>query len=60
MQSHKGMPYHALRKTITINLLDFVLFPSREDFHTTGQLRGMYKNGSSVTDIVKLTGLDVT
>ncbi len=34
----RGMPYRALRKTITINLLDFILFSSDEEFQTTGQL----------------------
>lgn len=37
-QMQEGMPYHSLRKTITINLLDFVLFSTYEEFHTTGQL----------------------
>lgn len=37
-QMQEGMPYRALRKTITINLLDFILFSSNEEFQTTGQL----------------------
>ncbi|SUV06761.1 Signal transduction histidine kinase [Priestia megaterium] len=37
-QMQEGMPYRALRKTITINLLDFTLFSLDEDFQTTGQL----------------------
>ncbi|MEH7607349.1 Rpn family recombination-promoting nuclease/putative transposase, partial [Priestia megaterium] len=37
-QMQEGMPYRALRKTITINLLDFILFSSDEEFQTTGQL----------------------
>lgn len=34
----KGMPYRSLRKTITINLLDFILFSQDDEFHTIGQL----------------------
>lgn len=34
----EGMPYRSLRKTITINLLDFILFSNDESFHTIGQL----------------------
>lgn len=34
----KGMPYSSLHKTITINLLNFVMFPEYEAFHTTGIL----------------------
>ncbi len=34
----KGMPYNSLHKTITINLLNFVMFPEYEAFHTTGIL----------------------
>ncbi|MCI0768300.1 Rpn family recombination-promoting nuclease/putative transposase [Bacillus sp. TL12] len=37
-QMQEGMPYRSLRKTITINLLDFVLFSHDEEFHTIGQL----------------------
>ncbi|MFI2959740.1 Rpn family recombination-promoting nuclease/putative transposase [Priestia sp. JSM ZJ58] len=37
-QMQEGMPYRALRKTITINLLDFILFSLDEEFQTTGQL----------------------
>ncbi|MEB9661390.1 Rpn family recombination-promoting nuclease/putative transposase [Bacillus thuringiensis] len=32
------MPYSALHKTITINLLNFIMFPEYETFHTTGIL----------------------
>ncbi|AAT53352.1 Signal transduction histidine kinase [Bacillus anthracis] len=32
------MPYSSLRKTITINLLNFVMFPEYEAFHTIGIL----------------------
>ncbi|EKS8373146.1 Rpn family recombination-promoting nuclease/putative transposase [Bacillus cereus] len=37
-QLQKGMPYSFLHKTITINLLNFVMFPKYEGFHTTGVL----------------------
>ncbi|WP_243526698.1 Rpn family recombination-promoting nuclease/putative transposase [Bacillus pseudomycoides] len=37
-QMQEGMPYRSLRKTITINLLDFMLFSNDESFHTIGQL----------------------
>ncbi|MEX0135523.1 PD-(D/E)XK nuclease family transposase [Bacillus nitratireducens] len=37
-QMHEGMPYRSLRKTITINLLDFILFSQDDSFHTIGQL----------------------
>ncbi|MGM7431633.1 Rpn family recombination-promoting nuclease/putative transposase [Bacillus pacificus] len=37
-QLQKGMPYSSLHKTITINWLNFVMFPEYEAFHTTGVL----------------------
>ncbi|WJE68313.1 Rpn family recombination-promoting nuclease/putative transposase (plasmid) [Bacillus albus] len=37
-QLQKGMPYSSLHKTITISLLNFVMFPEYEAFHTTGIL----------------------
>ncbi len=37
-QLQKGMPYSSLHKTITINLLNFVMFPEYEAFHTIGIL----------------------
>jgi len=37
-QLQKGMPYSSLHKTITINLLNFVMFPEYDEFHTTGIL----------------------
>ncbi|WP_041488966.1 Rpn family recombination-promoting nuclease/putative transposase, partial [Bacillus pseudomycoides] len=37
-QMQEGMPYRSLRKTITINLLDFILFSQDDSFHTIGQL----------------------
>ncbi|WP_305927798.1 Rpn family recombination-promoting nuclease/putative transposase [Bacillus mycoides] len=37
-QLKKGMPYNSLHKTITINLLNFIMFKDYEAFHTTGKL----------------------
>lgn len=37
-QMQEEMPYRSLRKTITINLLDFILFPRDDSFYTIGQL----------------------
>ncbi|MEB9504484.1 Rpn family recombination-promoting nuclease/putative transposase [Bacillus anthracis] len=37
-QLQKGMPYSALRKTITINLLNFIIFLDHKEFHTKGTL----------------------
>ncbi|EEM98655.1 hypothetical protein bthur0014_67640 [Bacillus thuringiensis IBL 4222] len=37
-QLQKGMPYSFLHQTITINLLNFEMFPKHEAFHTTGIL----------------------
>ncbi|WP_033732610.1 Rpn family recombination-promoting nuclease/putative transposase [Bacillus mycoides] len=37
-QLQKGNSYDALRKTITINILNFPIFPEYENFHTTGKL----------------------
>ncbi|MGE1006846.1 Rpn family recombination-promoting nuclease/putative transposase [Bacillus cereus] len=37
-QLQKGMPYSALRKTITINLLNFIMFLDHKEFHTKGTL----------------------
>jgi predicted transposase/invertase (TIGR01784 family) len=50
-QMQEGMPYDSLRKTITINLLDFVLFPAYEEFHTTGQLWNIQKKQVLSDDI---------
>ena len=47
----EGMPYHSLRKTITINLLDFILFSTYEEFHTTGQLWNTQKQQVLSEDI---------
>ncbi|MEW4153258.1 Rpn family recombination-promoting nuclease/putative transposase [Bacillus thuringiensis] len=40
-QMQKGGSYDALRKTITINILNFPVFPEYETFHTTGKLWDM-------------------
>ncbi len=40
-QMQKGSSYDALRKTITINILNFPVFPEYETFHTTGKLWDM-------------------
>jgi predicted transposase/invertase (TIGR01784 family) len=37
-QMQEGMSYRHLRKSITINLLDFTLFRDEESFHTVGKL----------------------
>ncbi|MED3470264.1 Rpn family recombination-promoting nuclease/putative transposase, partial [Bacillus thuringiensis] len=37
-QMQKGDSYDTLRKTITINILNFPVFPEYETFHTTGKL----------------------
>ncbi|OQR53326.1 Rpn family recombination-promoting nuclease/putative transposase [Bacillus sp. CDB3] len=37
-QMQEGMPYSELQKAITINVLDFVLYPNQEHFQTTGIL----------------------
>lgn len=36
-QLEKGDDYKYLRKTITINLIDFILFTNKEGFHTKGR-----------------------
>ncbi|WP_212935479.1 Rpn family recombination-promoting nuclease/putative transposase [Bacillus hominis] len=37
-QLQKGMPYSSLHKTITINLLNFIMFSEQKSFHTTSIL----------------------
>ncbi|MHB0802230.1 Rpn family recombination-promoting nuclease/putative transposase [Bacillus thuringiensis] len=37
-QMQEGMPYSELQKSITINVLDFILYPNQEHFQTTGIL----------------------
>lgn len=50
-QLQKGMPYSSLHKTITINLLNFVLFQEYEDFHTTGKLWNIQQQNVFSDDI---------
>ncbi|PEB54615.1 ATPase [Bacillus sp. AFS098217] len=38
-QLEKGMAYEALRKTICINLVDFIMYSHKEGFHTKGQFK---------------------
>ncbi|OIK14250.1 ATPase [Bacillus sp. MUM 116] len=57
-QMQEGMPYDSLRKTITINLLDFVLFQTYEEFHTTGQLWNIHKN-QVLSDDVELHFVEI-
>ncbi|MBC6975135.1 MULTISPECIES: Rpn family recombination-promoting nuclease/putative transposase [Bacillus] len=50
-QLQKGMPYSSLHKTITINLLNFVMFSEYEEFHTTGKLWNMQQQNLLSDDI---------
>ncbi|MED1599163.1 MULTISPECIES: Rpn family recombination-promoting nuclease/putative transposase [Bacillus] len=50
-QLQKGMPYSSLHKTITINLLNFVMFPEYDEFHTTGILRNRQQQRMLSDDI---------
>ncbi len=50
-QLQKGMPYSSLSKTITINLLNFVLFPEYEEFYTTGKLWNIQQQKQFSDDI---------
>ncbi|MES1053788.1 Rpn family recombination-promoting nuclease/putative transposase, partial [Bacillus thuringiensis] len=50
-QLKKGMPYSSLHKTITINLLNFVMFKDYEAFHTTGKLWNMQQQQLLSDDI---------
>lgn len=50
-QLKKGMPYSSLHKTITINLLNFVMFKDYEAFHTTGKLWNMQQEQLLSDDI---------
>ncbi|MDC2867939.1 Rpn family recombination-promoting nuclease/putative transposase [Bacillus sp. BP-3] len=50
-QLKKGMPYSSLHKTITINLLNFVMVNEYEDFHTTGKLWNMQQQKLLSDDI---------
>ncbi|MDF9622617.1 Rpn family recombination-promoting nuclease/putative transposase [Bacillus cereus] len=37
-QMQEGMPYRDLKRAITINVLDFIVFPIHDSFQTTGNL----------------------
>ncbi|MEH7150193.1 Rpn family recombination-promoting nuclease/putative transposase [Bacillus thuringiensis] len=50
-QLEQGMPYRSLRKTITINLLDFKLFPHYDDMHTVGQFWSKQQNDVLLDDL---------
>ncbi|MES9696333.1 MULTISPECIES: Rpn family recombination-promoting nuclease/putative transposase [Bacillus] len=50
-QLKKGMPYSSLRKTITINLLNYIIFQEDEEFHTTGNLWNKEQNQLLSDDI---------
>ncbi len=52
-QMQEGMPYSKLRKAITINVLDFVLFRTQEDFQTRGTLWDMEK-GLRISDDIEI------
>lgn len=39
----EGMPYRELKRAITINVLDFILFPIHDSFQTTGNLWDIQK-----------------
>ncbi len=50
-QLQKGMPYSALHKTITINLLNFVMFSEQKSFHTTSILWNTQQQKLLIDDI---------
>ncbi|OUB04288.1 ATPase, partial [[Bacillus thuringiensis] serovar konkukian] len=50
-QMQEGMPYSELQKGITINVLDFVLYPNQEHFQTTGVLWDVEKELRICEDI---------
>ncbi|MBJ8031864.1 Rpn family recombination-promoting nuclease/putative transposase [Bacillus cereus group sp. N21] len=50
-QLQKGMPYSSLHKTITINLLNFVMFQEYKEFHTTGKLWNIQQQNVLSDDI---------
>ncbi|ANN35795.1 ATPase (plasmid) [Bacillus thuringiensis serovar coreanensis] len=50
-QMQEGMPYSELQKGITINVLDFVLYPNQEHFQTTGVLWDVEKELRICDDI---------
>jgi predicted transposase/invertase (TIGR01784 family) len=48
------MPYSSLHKTITINLLNFVMFPKYEAFHTTGILWNQQQQKKKLSDDIEV------
>ncbi|QDZ77334.1 Rpn family recombination-promoting nuclease/putative transposase [Bacillus cereus] len=50
-QMQEGMPYCELQKAITINVLDFVLYPNQDHFTTTGMLWDVEKELRICDDI---------
>ncbi|MED2777459.1 Rpn family recombination-promoting nuclease/putative transposase [Bacillus thuringiensis] len=50
-QMQEGMSYSELQKAITINVLDFVLYPKQEHFQTTGVLWDVEKDVCISEDI---------
>ncbi|MED2933778.1 Rpn family recombination-promoting nuclease/putative transposase [Bacillus wiedmannii] len=50
-QMQEGMPYSELQNAITINVLDFVLYPNQEHFTTTGILWDVEKELRICDDI---------
>ncbi|PGO63994.1 ATPase, partial [Bacillus cereus] len=50
-QMQEGMAYSELQKGITINVLDFVLYPNQEHFQTTGVLWDVEKELRICEDI---------
>ncbi|ANS52106.1 ATPase [Bacillus thuringiensis] len=50
-QMQEGMPYSELQNAITINVLDFVLYPNQEHFATTGILWDVEKELRICDDI---------
>ncbi len=50
-QLQKGLPYSALHKTITINLLNFVMFSEQKSFHTTSILWNTQQQKLLIDDI---------
>ncbi|WP_255302475.1 Rpn family recombination-promoting nuclease/putative transposase [Bacillus toyonensis] len=47
----RGMPYLELHKAITINVMDFIMYPTHDSLQTTGNLWGMEKQLQVSNDI---------
>ncbi|WP_144519613.1 Rpn family recombination-promoting nuclease/putative transposase [Bacillus thuringiensis] len=52
-QMQEGMPYSKLQKAITINVLDFVLYPKQEHVATTGVLWDV-EQGLRISDDIEI------